>query len=110
MLNGATCKKSDEVPIRSHRSFCGENNRAVPAIVAAWRKSDFWNRRPVYADTVGLTDVPAGVEVRRFIGSGGETLLAIDNTAGVDSVTLTVDGGTVTLSAPEWLGIAVLPN
>ena len=88
----------------------GSDNPAVLAILEAWRQSNFWNRQPVYADTLGLTDVPAGVEVRRFTGSAGETILAIDNKAGVDSVTLTVDGQPVTLSAPGWLDIAVLPN
>ena len=52
----------------------------------------------------------AGVGNVAVIDSGGETMLAIDNTAGVDSLMLTVDGRPVTLSAPEWLGIAVLPN
>jgi hypothetical protein len=81
----------------------GSNNPAVLAIVDAWWRSGFWDRRPVYDDSVGLTDVPVGVDVRRFTGNSGETLLAIDNTAGVQSVTLTVDGRLVTLRPNGWL-------
>lgn len=88
----------------------GWNNPAVLAIVDAWQRSAYWDRNPVYADTVGLTDVPIGVDIRRFLGSSGETLLVIDNTAGIDSVTLAVDGQPVTIEPVDWLDIVVLPN
>ncbi len=88
----------------------GADNPAVLAIVDAWRRSGFWNRRPIYADTVGLTNIPPGVDVRRFTGSLGETILVIDNSAGVDSVTLNIDGRPVVIGPVEWLDIRVLPN
>jgi len=88
----------------------GSNNPVVLAIVDAWQRSAFWDRKPVYADTVGLTDVPLGVGVRRFYGSNGESILAIDNPAGHDSVTLMVDGEPVTIDTVDSIDVVVLPD
>jgi hypothetical protein len=39
----------------------------------------WWKLDPIYLDTAGITDVPEGVDVRRFVGNDGDTLLAVDN-------------------------------
>jgi len=54
-------------------------NRAVEWIIKERDNVGWWGRDPVYLDTVGLSEVPAGVEVRRFRGNQGEELLVIDN-------------------------------
>lgn len=54
-------------------------NRALERIIKERKRVEWWAREPVYLDTRGLSDVPAGIEVRRFRGIQGEDLLVIDN-------------------------------
>lgn len=54
-------------------------NRALELILGERMRVGWWKLDPVYLDTAGLTDVPDGVEVRRFTGNNGDTLLAVDN-------------------------------
>ncbi len=84
-------------------------NPAVPAIVEAWTQSRFWQRRPVYMDTIGLTDVPAAFDIRRFHGASGEVILAIDNSAGLPVVRFNLDGQPTTINTTgSWFKIVVL--
>lgn len=57
-------------------------NRALELILGERIRVDWWKRRPVYLDTAGISEAPEGVEVRRFLGRDGSTLLAIDNWLG----------------------------
>jgi hypothetical protein len=84
-------------------------NPAVPAIVEAWTVSRFWQRRPVYMDTLGITDVPPAFDIRRFRGSSGETILAMDNSAGLPVVRFQLDGQPMTIdTATSWFKIVVI--
>jgi hypothetical protein len=82
-------------------------NAALARIIALRRASGWWRRAPEYLDRLGLTDVPAGIDVRRFRGRDGETLLVVDNPARTTGASVRVDGRAVTLAAAP-LSIRVL--
>jgi hypothetical protein len=84
----------------------GTENRALALAIAARARIGWWARRPVYRDRIGVRDVPAGVDVRRFRGKDGENLLVIDNWGRRRGQTLTVDGATLPIS-DEQLSIVV---
>lgn len=88
-----------------HFKSGGADNPGVEEVVRAWNAIGFWDRDPVYLDTVGLTDVPPELDVRRFRGSSGETLLAIDNSSGLTRAEILVDGQPVTLLLKHWLEV-----
>ena len=52
---------------------------ALQMIISERDRVGWWQRRPAYMDVVGLTQVPAGVDVRRFVDSSGINLFVIDN-------------------------------
>ncbi len=54
-------------------------NRALELIINERKRVEWWARDPVYLDSRGLSEIPAGIEVRRFRGMQGEDLLVIDN-------------------------------
>ena len=83
-------------------------NPAVPAIVQAWTESQFWQRQPVYLDTLGLNNVPPAFDIRRFRGSSGETILAIDNSVGLPVVRFQLDSHPVTVDLTSWFKIVIL--
>lgn len=72
----------------------GPEDPAVPEIIDAWTRSGFWARSPVYRDTIGVTGVPASSEVTRFMGSTGETILAVVTDLPDRSLSFEVDGVT----------------
>ena len=82
-------------------------NAALARIVAVRRATGWWRRAPVYLDRLGVTDVPAGVDVRRHRGRDGETLLVVDNPRQRAGATVRVDGRAVALPA-DALSIRVL--
>ncbi len=88
----------------------GPNDPAVPVIVNAWESVNFWHRDPVYMDTVGLTQVPPSVDVRRFRGRDGETILAVDhrNAESVHPAAVLVDGRSVSIPGSAWLELVVV--
>lgn len=57
----------------------GPMNVAVARILAEWQHVGWWARRPLYCDRAGISDVPPGIDVRRFRGKDGEDLFVIDN-------------------------------
>jgi hypothetical protein len=54
-------------------------NPIVMDVVAERNRVGWWDRWPEFQDTRGLTAIPAGVDVRRFVDKDGRTLFAIDN-------------------------------
>jgi hypothetical protein len=42
-------------------------------------QTGWWNRSPRYQDRRGLSEVPAGIDARRFVDAAGVNLVAIDN-------------------------------
>ncbi len=87
----------------------GPENRALALAIAARDGARWWKREPVYLDRRGIGDVPRDVDVRRFRGRDGETLLVVDNWSGTRDPHITLDGESVALP-DDRLAIVVLPR
>ena len=70
----------------------GQQNAMVNAIVDAREAASWWNRAPKFVDTIGLSDVPAGIRATRFIDAAGRQLIAVDNPQEHAGQTLVADG------------------
>jgi hypothetical protein len=67
--------------------------------LTAREKVRWWKRNPVYLDRAGISDVPPGVDVRRFEGEQGETLFAVDNPGHQQNAVFSFEGRTVPVPA-----------
>src|SRR5262245_24161952 len=85
----------------------GPANLALAAAIAARDRSGWWHRNPVYLDRQGIGTLPADVDVRRYRGRDGETLLVVDNWHEHWGVSVEVDGRSVALPE-ERLAILVV--
>jgi hypothetical protein len=54
-------------------------NPVVKRIVAERERVEWWERGPVYRDRAGVTELPDGIDVRRFTDRHGVNLFAVDN-------------------------------
>jgi len=63
----------------------------------------------VYLDRRGLEDIPVDVDVRRYRGRQGETLLVVDNWKARSDLHVTVDGRTIGLP-DDRLAIVTVPR
>src|SRR5262249_34542546 len=52
---------------------------AIALVLAERNRVGWWQREPMYRDRWGITELPAGVDVRHFIDHDGVSLLVIDN-------------------------------
>lgn len=86
----------------------GSLNPAVLEIVTARKRVGWWQREPVYRDVLELTDIPAGVDVRRFTGKSGEQLFVVDNWGQRPTPVFRFRGREIRMGS-ESLMIAVLP-
>ena len=48
-------------------------------IVALRRRFKWWDRYPVYMDTIDISEVPKNIQVTRFVDNKGINLFAVDN-------------------------------
>jgi hypothetical protein len=87
----------------------GPDDRALVAALAARDRSKWWDRDPVYLDRRGLEDIPVDVDVRRYRGRQGETLLVVDNWKARSDLHVTVDGRTIGLP-DDRLAIVTVPR
>ena len=58
-----------------------EMNHALARVLQLRRATRWWLREPVYRDRALVYDVPAGIDVRRFVDRQGVNLFTIDNPA-----------------------------
>jgi hypothetical protein len=86
----------------------GPENRALALAIAARDQSGWWRRDPEYLDRRGVEDVPADLDVRRYRGRDGESLLVVDNWSLRRDVHVTVDGRRVDVP-DDALSIVVVP-
>lgn len=84
-------------PTQKPEQTLGPVNAALGEILTAWREVGFWQRRPVYEDTRGIRNVSPGVRVRRFRGSRGEVLLAIENWSRAAGQQAVLDGAPIAI-------------
>lgn len=75
----------------------GPFNVALNLALEERNSSGWWWRQPVYQDTRGLTQIPAGIDVRRFRDKYKGTLLAIDNWGQLNGKQVMVDGQAVSI-------------
>lgn len=71
--------KFDIITISDNKNAPKQMNRAVEYAILERNRVSWWDRRPIYLNRNGITDVPEGVEIRKFQGKSGESLLVIDN-------------------------------
>ncbi len=83
--------------------------RGVAAAIAARERVGWWQRGPRYRDHEGLSEVPDGVEVRRFVDGAGVTLLAVDNWSRRAGLTFRYRGRPIPIP-DESLSVLELPR
>ncbi|MEK7630824.1 MAG: hypothetical protein AAB417_02260 [Patescibacteria group bacterium] len=66
-------------PFETGQEVAGVLNVAVQMIVEKRNEKNWWARNPVYMYRVGISNIPAGVDVRHFKGKSREDLFVIDN-------------------------------
>ena len=71
--------KFDVMRVAEDEKHPEQLNRALELILGERMRVGWWKLDPVYFDTAGLSEVPEGVDVRRFLGNNGDTLLVVDN-------------------------------
>jgi len=64
---------------KGQRGWINPVNQAVELIVGEWERVGWWDRRPVYRDRAGISDLPDGIDVRRFEDREGTSLFVVDN-------------------------------
>jgi len=87
----------------------GPANPALSSAIAARNANKWWERDPVYLDRRGLDQIPADVDIRRFRGRSGETLLVVDNWHARRDLRVTIDDRSQALP-DDRLSIVVLPG
>src|SRR5262249_47531281 len=100
--------KFDAVHPTENGSQDGPEDQALALGIAARERSGWWARDPVYLDRQGIGRVPPDVDVRRYRGHGGESLLVVDNWHQRRGTSVTVDGKPLLLP-DERLAIIVMP-
>ncbi len=62
---------------------------------------NWWQRNPIYKDTKGIANIPAGIEVRRFVDNSGCTLFVIDNWNQETDKTFNFEGETFSIPSDK---------
>ncbi len=94
-------------------AYGGVTNEFLINAIELRTAHNWWAREPIYRSTRGITSIPDGVEVRRFIANDGVTLFAIDNPFEQNGLTFGWNGETVSIPmdalsiverecAPDW--------
>jgi len=86
----------------------GPANRALALAIAARDRVGWWGRDPEYLDRRGVKGIPVDVDVRRYRGRDGESLLVVDNWSQRRDANVTVDGRRIDVPA-DALSIVVVP-
>ncbi len=90
---------------KGQRGWIDPVNPVVKSIVQEWERVTWWQRRPVYHDQVGISDVPTGIDVRRFVDEEGINLFVVDNPKALWGHAIRFDGRRIALPAKR---IAIL--
>ncbi len=77
----------------------GDGNPVVPEVLAEWERVRWWEKQCRYRDTEGISSVPAGLDVRRFVDRAGKTVLAADQWDDPQLRTILVDDKPVVIPA-----------
>ena len=65
--------------LKGHRGWINPLNPIVRTIVHERDRVRWWERRPTYRDVAGLSRIPPGIDVRRFVDRSNVSLFVIDN-------------------------------
>jgi hypothetical protein len=83
--------------------YSAENGYGPTAVIreVAQLRRDFrwWDRNPVYLDTIGVGNLPSGISVRRFVDCAQKTLFTIDNPARKVGMSFTFYGRSISIPA-----------
>src|SRR5262249_22547196 len=71
--------KFDAIHVNENGKLDGPEDRALGLAITARDGVGWGARTPTYLDQRGLSDIPSGIDVRRFRGKDGEDLLVFDN-------------------------------
>lgn len=83
-----------------------KENVAVARAVKLRDAFGWWERRPRYLDRGGLTGIPEGIDVRRFLDEDCTTLFAVDNPERLSKLSFKADGVEIPVSS-HFLSIIV---
>lgn len=83
----------------------GARNAMVLSIIDERDRVRWWERKPVYLDTKGLSQIPTDVEVRRFRDKDGKDLVVVDNWNQSEGLSFLLDGILIPIPAQQ---IAIL--
>lgn len=83
-------------------------DRALELSIAERERVNWWQREPVYLDRAGVHDVPAGIDVRRFVDRDGVDLFAIDNWQLQPNLTFGFNGAPVPVPQQQLAIVEIL--
>ncbi|MEK7649415.1 MAG: hypothetical protein AAB367_00400 [Patescibacteria group bacterium] len=88
-------------PFETGQEAAGVLNTAVKMIVEERNEKNWWARKPVYMDRISLSNIPAGIDVRRFRGSSREELFVIDNWQQQEGLSFTFKNRPISIPADK---------
>lgn len=84
-------------------------NIAVDAAIQAWDSVGWWDREPEYRDRSGISNVSAGIDVRRFVDKNGVNLFAVDNWSKLANRRFTFQGQVIQVPQQQRLSVLEVP-
>jgi hypothetical protein len=84
-------------------------NKALALAVELRNESGWWARETRYRDLEGVTDIPDGIDLRRFEDKDGVTVFTVDNWNGLTGLSFKDNGITVDIPSDQ-LSIIVRDN
>jgi hypothetical protein len=87
----------------------GPEDQALALAIQARDRARWWKRSLAYRDRMGLTGIPADVDVRRYRDHDGGDVLVVDNWHGHRELSVEVDGRPQTLP-DDRLSIVDVPS
>jgi len=94
--------KFDAIMITEGLNSVDNRNPVMDGMIDERDRVNWWDRRPEYLDVKGLTGLPEGIEVRRFVDKDGKTLIVVENWNQIADKSFYVDGAKIFISTEKF--------